>query len=340
MNNKIFVAGNILLDFLYPITGYPSPGHLTTIEDNISKAVGGLVCNVGIDLKRLMPDAEVYAIGLVGNDDSGDYALNVMKSEGLDTSMVGLAGATSFTAVMSDTITRERTFFQYRGANALFSQEHMDFDRMDDGLLHIGYILLLDALDEEDEEYGTKMAQLLASAKEHGLETSIDVVSESGNRFARLVKPALRYTDYCIINEIETQNTVGIPLRDENGSLITGNILPALRALFDCAVRKWAVIHTPEGGFAMDRDGNTVSCGSVNLPDGWIKGTVGAGDAFCAGILSAVTRGMNLKDAVRLGNCSAAASLAAAGATEAMSTIEDALTIGKTYGFRDIPDPV
>lgn len=336
MKNKIFVAGNILLDFLYPITGYPAPGHLTTIEDNISKAVGGLVCNVGIDLKRLMPDAEVYAIGLVGNDDSGDYALNVMQAEGLDTSMVGITGSTSFTAVMSDTITRERTFFQYRGANALFSEEHMDFEHMD-GLLHIGYILLLDALDAEDEEYGTKMARLLSHAKEHGLETSIDVVSESGNRFARLVKPALRYTDYCIINEIETESTVGIPLRDDSGSLIYGNIIPALRALFDCGVGKWAVIHTPEGGFAMDRDGSTVSCGSVNLPDGWIKGTVGAGDAFCAGILSAVAMGMSLADAVRLGNCSAAASLAAPGAAEAMSTVADALTIGETHGFRDIP---
>ncbi len=336
MKNKIFVAGNILLDFLYPITGYPSPGHLTTIEDNISKAVGGLVCNVGIDLKRLMPDAEVCAIGLVGNDDSGDYALNVMKAEGIDVSMVGLAGATSFTAVMSDTVTHERTFFQYRGANALFSQEHMDFERME-GLLHIGYILLLDALDAEDEEYGTKMARLLACAKDHGLETSIDVVSESGDRFARLVTPALRYTDYCIINEIETQNTVGIPLRDENGSLIPENIVPALRALFDCGVGKWAVIHTPEGGFAMDRSGNVVSCGSVNLPDGWIQGTVGAGDAFCAGILSAATMGMSLEDAVRLGNCSAAASLASAGATEAMSTAAEALAIGEKYGFRDIP---
>ena len=63
MKNKIFVAGNIIVDYLYPITGYPERGQLTTIEDGIGKSVGGSVCNVGIDLKRLMPDTEICALG-------------------------------------------------------------------------------------------------------------------------------------------------------------------------------------------------------------------------------------------------------------------------------------
>ena len=66
--NKIIVAGNILVDHLYPIAGYPERGQLTTILDPIGQTVGGAVCNVGIDLKRLMPDAGIYALGLVGQD--------------------------------------------------------------------------------------------------------------------------------------------------------------------------------------------------------------------------------------------------------------------------------
>ena len=34
MKNKILVAGNIIVDYLYPITGYPERGQLTTIEDS------------------------------------------------------------------------------------------------------------------------------------------------------------------------------------------------------------------------------------------------------------------------------------------------------------------
>ena len=64
------------------------------------------------------------------------------------------------------------------------------------------------------------MARLLAHAKERGIKTSIDVVSETGERFGRLVPPALRYTDYCIINEIEASRSTGIQLRAEDGALM------------------------------------------------------------------------------------------------------------------------
>ena len=62
MKNKICIAGNIVLDLLYPISGYPTPGKLTTITD-IGKTVGGSVPNVGIDIKRLMPDVTVTGVG-------------------------------------------------------------------------------------------------------------------------------------------------------------------------------------------------------------------------------------------------------------------------------------
>ena len=119
----------------------------------------------------------------------------------MNCSLVKRMGATSFTAVMSDTVSRERTFFQYRGANAMFSEDTFDWADIDCDILHIAYILLLDELDKEDSEYGTKMARLLAHAKERGIRTSIDVVSEAGERFNKLVPPALKYTDICCINE-------------------------------------------------------------------------------------------------------------------------------------------
>ena len=50
-------------------------------------------------------------------------------------------------------------------------------------------------------------------------------------------------------------------------------------------VNDLVVIHAPEGGYAMDRSRKYYQQESLKLPDGYIKGTVGAGDAFCAGIL-------------------------------------------------------
>lgn len=337
MENRIFVAGNIVVDCLYPITGYPNPGELTTIEDGISQSVGGSVCNVGIDLKRLMPDCDICALGLVGRDSMGDFALRRMAGEGMDVSHVRYEGSTSFTAVMSDTKTKERTFFQFRGSNAHFSEDSFDWDDIKCDIMHVAYILLLDELDREDFEYGTKMARLLAHAKEHGIKTSIDVVSERGERFRRLVPPALKFTDYCVINEVETQASTGIVLRDEEGKLVYSNIKKALSALFDLGVSEWAVIHCPEGGFGMDKNGSTAVSGHLNIPADYIKGTVGAGDAFCAGILTAVQKGMTLKEALLLGNASACMSLAEPGATEGMDTAEAALKIAEKFGIAEIP---
>ena len=166
--------------------------------------------------------------------------------------MVKRSGDTSFTAVMSNNQTKERTFFQYAGGNAYYGEDDIDWDRLNVDIFHIGYILLLPHLDEPDAEYGTKMARLLHRAQQAGMKTSIDVVSEAGERFKRLVTPALRYTDYCIINELETQQTTGVLLRGEDGTLHVENMKAALQKLHELGVAKWAVIHCPELGCGMD----------------------------------------------------------------------------------------
>ena len=241
-----------------------------------------------------------------------------------DTSRVKREGLTSFTAVMADTIGKQRTFYHYRGANARFCEADIDWDNLDADLLHIGYILLLDALDEPDDEYGTKMARLLHTAQSRGILTSIDVVSEAGDRFGRIVPPALKYTDYCVINELEAQSSTGVPLRCENGDLLHRNLPEALKRLKALGVSRWAVIHAPEGAYGMDEQNNYIETVSAPLPREMIKGTVGAGDAFCSGVLYGAYQRMPLRDAIELGNAAAACSLTESGATEGMRTAEDA----------------
>ena len=51
--------------------------------------------------------------------------------------------------------------------------------------------------------------------------------------------PSLKYTDYCIINEIEAQCTTGISLR-ENGELQRQNMKKALEKMNEMGVAKWA----------------------------------------------------------------------------------------------------
>ena len=323
MNRKIFVAGNMIVDNIYTVRGLPGSGELTTIQDNIRRSTGGAVCNVIRDLAVIDNSIPLCALGRTGADSEGDYILETLRfHSNIDLSMIMREGKTSFTAVMEDEVSKERTFFHYRGANAKFCEDDIDWNKVNDGILHIGYILLLDALDAEDSEYGTKMARLLCSAKKKGIKTSIDVVSEAGKRFALLVPPALKYADYCIINEVETGQVTGIALRDSNGRLLTDNIKPALSALKKLGVSEWAVIHCPEGGYGIDSKGKYSQSPSIRLPPESIKGKVGAGDAFCAGAIYAASVGSDLEEGLEIGNAAAAASLMMPGAVEGMKNFE------------------
>ncbi|MBO5322504.1 MAG: carbohydrate kinase family protein [Oscillospiraceae bacterium] len=332
MRKGICCAGNMIVDITYPIETWPKQNELTHITEGIQNSTGGSVCNTITNLARLDPSLPLYASGFAGYDAEGEFVLQEMgKYPNIDISMVKRDGRTSFTMVMSNNQTKERTFFQHAGANAYYCEEHIDLDALDVDIFHIGYILLLPALDAEDDEYGTKMARLLHNVQKKGIKTSIDVVSETGDRFARLVTPALKYTNYCIINELEAQQTTGVVLRSADGTLHLENMPAALNKLKELGVADWAVIHCPEIGCGIDKKGEYYAVPSLKLPDGWIKGTVGAGDAFCAGVLYAAEMGWTMPEALKMGACTAAASLNAVSASDGVKTAEEVLRLYNLY---------
>ena len=335
MREGICVAGNMIVDITYPVEGWPKQGELVHIHDGIARSTGGAVCNVVVDLAKLDPDLKLYAMGRIGDDAEGDLIQRELGGyPNINMDSVVREGISAFCNVMADVKNKQRTFFTYMGANARFTEDDIDWAKVPAKIFHIGYILLLDALDQPDEVYGSRMAKLLHAAQAQGLKTSIDVVSEASDRFKKLVPPALKYTDYCVINEYEAEQTTGIKLRDDQGALIEANIPQALRAMKAMGVSTWAVIHCPEGGFGLDEHDSFVRLGSLILPDGYIKGSVGAGDAFCAGVLYGAEKGWALDKSIDLGIASAAASLSEPGATGGMCSAEEAMGMFERYERR------
>ena len=334
MRRGICLAGNMLVDITFPIEGWPGQGELVHIRDGIARTVGGAVCNVGMDLAKLDPALPIFAVGRVGEDAEGDLILKALEDHGIDAAGVIREGISAFTNVMADLRSKQRTFFTYLGANARFCEADVDWDGVTADIFHIGYILLLNALDQPDEAYGTKLARLLHAAQAHGLKTSIDVVSEAGERFGRLVPPALKYADYCVINEYEAEMTTGVKLRNADGALISENLPEALRAMKAMGVSTWAVIHCPEGGYGLDERDRYIALSSLDLPEGYIQGAVGAGDAFCAGVLYGAEMGWRLERAIDLGIAAASASLSEVGATEGVRSLAETLALLQKYDRR------
>ena len=268
--NGIAVAGTVIVDKINEISAYPALGELTQIKA-LQTAIGGCVPNVALDLKKICPELPVRAIGRMGSDEEATYVRQTLAAGGVDVGgLCQEAGErTSFTEVMSIP-GGQRTFFTYAGAGGNFGLEDMDYGPTLPKMLHLGYFLLLRKVDEGD---GLK---ILMDAKEKGIRTSIDLVSENSDRY-HLVLPCLPYTDYLIVNELEAGKLAGISPEDKNLPVI-GEKLLAL------GVREKVIIHKPELSVCITRTGMTV-VPSYDLPAGYIKGTTGAGDAFCAGAL-------------------------------------------------------
>ncbi|HVV74099.1 MAG TPA: carbohydrate kinase family protein, partial [Verrucomicrobiae bacterium] len=247
---------------------------------------------------------------------------------------------TSYTDVMTELGHGRRTFFHARGANALWSGADLDFDRVRPRIFHLGYLLLLDALDQPDPKFGTKAARLLATAQAAGIKTSVDVVSEDSDRFPKVVNPALKHVDYCILNEIEAGKTTGFKIRATDGRLDPVSLKHAAGALLQQGVRELVVIHFPEGAFARTRKGDDFWQPSLKLPPEYIRGTAGAGDAFCSGVLLGLHEEWDLQRCLLTGVCIAAASLSDPTCTAGVKSLNNSLALSRKFKFGKSPAPV
>lgn len=326
----IAICGNILTDNVKMIAEYPQKGMLSNIT-SMSRAVGGCVPNVLIDLARIDRELPLSAYGRIGADESGEYVFLELKKHGADVSGVVRSSneATGFSDVMTVMGKGERTFFHYIGANREFSPD--DISKLNCDILHIGYILLLPSFDAEDEEYGTVMARFLKNVSDQGIKTSIDVVSSSEGKFREKVIPALKYTDYAIMNEIEGCAVSGLEARTPDGKINKDNIRRTMEIFLEYGVRDTVVLHCPEYGFAMTKDGNFYCVPSLSLPDGFIKGTVGAGDAFCAGCLYCFYKGYGTEEMLSFAAGAAACNLTESDSVSGMKSRAEIEAICKKY---------
>ena len=332
--NGIIAGGNWIVDAVKIVDVWPQQDTLANIFST-AKGTGGSPFNILMDLMLLGATFPLSGCGLVGDDENGRWVLDQCSSHGIDcTHLKKTADApTSFTDVMTVKDTGRRTFFHARGANALLDAPHFDFSATNARIFHLGYLLLLDKLDAPSATHGTVAAEVLAKAQAAGLKTSVDCVSEDSDRFPKIVMPALKHVDCCIMNEFEAGRCTGRQVR-RNDRIDPIQIRGAMQLLLDAGVRERVVVHYPEGGCALGRDGQWAEHPSVKLPSGYVKGAAGAGDAFGAGVLLGWHEDRPVMEQLRYGVCAAAANLSEETCTGGLRPLADCLEIGKRFGFR------
>jgi len=336
-NNRSGIAcGGIWVVDLVKVTDhYPQENSIADISE-ISKGGGGSAHNVVINLAKFDSNLPLYALGLIGNDAYGDYLVEECRRNpnvNVDQLRRSDLDATSFTDVFSIKASGRRTFFHYRGTNRLFEPAHVDIESLPAKMFHLGYLLLMDAMDQPDAEFGTVAARFLAQLQRHDIRTSIDLVSENSDRFRHIVPPALKYTDYCIINDWEAEKLTGIPLRS-GGKLLPENLGKIGETIFGFGVKDVVVVHFPEGGYLLSKGGVELLQPSLELPADYVVGSAGAGDSFCAGILYGLYHGWSHAKMLRLATCAGGMNLSSLTTTGGIKSCPEILHLEGKFPYR------
>ena len=331
----IAFVGNLIVDEVKNIDNYPNMGYLANIVSE-KRAVGGAVPNVGIDLATIDKDIPISAIGGVGDDENGRFLISSLQASGIDTSGVVIKKnvKTSYTDVMSTSA--ERTFFSYRGASGCFTPEDVDLSKLCCTILHFGYVMLMDGFDKDDAEYGTTLARFLKEVQKMGIKTSVDAVScKDKSVFSKKILPALKYTDYLILNELEICSAFNEDAYDGNSNLREGVLKACMQKALDAGVSEKVIVHSKPAGYCLSKNGEYTKVNSFVVPKELIKGSVGAGDAFCAGSLYGIYNGYTDKEILEFASAAAVCNLFEENSVDGMRRKEEILKITEKFTRRN-----
>ena len=319
--------GSIIVDRVLGVDSWPNEGNLGLIEGQESLGTGGSAWNDPVNIQAIDPSVPLFSCGVVGDDAMGRYAIAHMSERGIDTSHIEITSLadTSYSIVSNSRQSGLRTHLHAKGACSQFDLKHIEAFPHLLAIAHLGYLLLLDALESSDSDTlrAVKALEILQSKAD---KVAIDIVSldHSPERFRALITPCLPFVDYLIINEFEASQITAEEARSPAGDINGSACLSAAKRLLEMGVRETVIIHFPEGALGVSRN-ETVFCPSFDVPREEINCVVGAGDAFASAALYGFYKEKPLRDCLLLGNANARHNITSSSCTDGvvpLSTLE------------------
>lgn len=270
--------------------------------------IGGAESNVAIGLARL--GVAVSWLGRVGDDSLGERVVREIRAEGVDARPIVDADAATGLMVKERPSAASTAVHYYRAGSAgsrLSLEDLSDGWIEDAALLHItGITALLSA-----SAHGTVL-DAIARAKRSGVPVSFDINYRSALATRESAGPVLRH--------IAERADIVFGGDDEFAILYPG-LAPADAAarLRDAGCATTVLKQGPDGATVFAADGETSAPGFAIDP----LDTVGAGDAFVAGYLSALLSGLATDAVLQRANACGAMACLVPGDWEAAPTLRD-----------------
>ncbi len=124
-----------------------------------------------------------------------------------------------------------------------------------------------------------------------------------------------------------------IPAYNEKGELDKNNIRKMMEFIASKGVKDKVIIHCKPAGFCYDVEtGEFTAVASLNIPKSEIKGSVGAGDTFCAATLYGLYNNFEDKQILEFASSAAACNLFAENSVDGMKPKAEIEKMDEIYG--------
>jgi 2-dehydro-3-deoxygluconokinase len=284
------------------------PGPLELVQ-GFHKRTAGAETNVAIGLARL--GLKVGWASRLGTDSMGRYLLSALRGEGVDCSHV----------VCDPT---QKTGFQFKGQVSDGSDPPVEYHRAGSAASHMGVADIdVDWLLSARHLHATGVFAAISSTTLPAAAKTMDLMRAAGRSvsFDPNLRPTLWATPDLMreaINDLATRAHWVLPGLEE-GRFLTGEDSPEGIARFyrQRGAQLVVVKLGSEGAFYDEASGSGYIAG---FPVDTVVDTVGAGDGFAVGVISALLDGLDVPDAVKRGAWIGARAVQVLGDSEGLPT--------------------
>ncbi len=283
------------------------------------KKIGGAESNFAIGMSRLGHDAGWYS--RLGSDPNGAFINAVVAGEGVDTEQVQFTDAHPTGVMFKERISSTETHVYYNRNGSAAS--HMQPDDLPESFIRESELLHVTGITPVlSSDCRATVERAFELAHDNGVRVSFDpnirMKLWKGDQTRELLCQLMDRADVVIISLDEADQLFG----ERTPERIAGRVLSENPELV-------AVTLEDEGARAFTDRASAQHPGfEVDVVD-----TVGAGDAFCAGFLSAVLEELSLKEKIVRANLCGAYATTVPGDIEGLPTREDLKSVreGSTF---------
>lgn len=269
------------------------------IAESFSMALGSSTAICASGMARL--GLGTGFIGKIGRDKFGDFVIEEIKKNGIDTNMIIVDENIKTGITISLSMAKDRALVTYLGSIEVLALEDIDMELIKNTRhIHIGSYYLQNRL-------RPGIPELFASAKENGVSTSLDAGWDDTQQWNGDIFKALKFTDIFMPNESEALNiTKKDNVRDAVEALSKHSKIVVVKCGPKGAVGKW-------GDQVVEQE--TFDLEPVD--------TTGAGDSFNAGFIYGFLNGYGLEKCMAYGNACGSISITRIGGASSCATLSE-----------------